>query len=205
VAIAGKEVEIKLRASSPEEAAARLHAAGFVLIRPRLFETNLLLDAGAGVLRSRGEALRVRECGGETILTYKGPSTVERHKSREEIETHADSAAALLSILSRLGFEPTYRYEKFRTEFARPGEPGIATVDETPIGVFMELEGDPDWIDRAADILGFSKTDFIIDSYAALFRRYCDEQSIALGAGMIYGDDLRTELGISGLSNRKRT
>ena len=178
----GKEIEIKLRAASVDDARQRIDAAGFEVSRARVFETNLLLDTEAGLLRTRGEALRVRERGGETILTYKGPVELGRHKSREELETAAGDANVILAILARLGFQAAYRYEKFRTEFTRRGEPGVVTLDETPIGVFIEIEGAGDWIDIVAGQLGFTEKDYINDSYLALFRRHCAET----GAGMSF-------------------
>ena len=188
MAASGRETEIKLRAASAAEARAGIEAAGFVEARARVFETNQLLDTPAGLLRSQGEVLRLRQCGGQTILTYKGPATRDRHKSREEIETPIAYAEALLTILARLGYEPTYRYEKFRTEFARPGEHGVVQVDETPIGTFVEVEGESEWIDRTAKQLGYSEKDYIVDSYATLFRRYCMDNCLEIGAGMIYGE-----------------
>jgi adenylate cyclase, class 2 len=188
VGASGTETEIKIRVASPGEARQRIEGAGFQVIRPRVFEVNLLLDTAGGALQAGGEALRVRERGGETILTYKGPVARDRHKSREEIETHAGEAAPLLAILARLGFQPTYRYEKFRTELARPGQTGVATVDETPIGNYIELEWDGDWIDATAALLGFSETDYINDSYSVIFRRYCQANKIEIGAGMIFGE-----------------
>jgi adenylate cyclase, class 2 len=142
--------------------------------------------------------LRVRERGGETILTYKGPVERDRHKSREELETEAGEAAALLAILAKLGFAPTYRYEKFRTEFARAQDEqhSVATVDETPIGVFCELEGPGDWIDSMASTLGFSEKDYINDSYSQLFRTYCREAGVPVGDGMVFqGEGLSRDLG----------
>jgi len=44
-------------------------------------------------------------------------------------------------------------------------------LDETPLGVFLELEGPARWIDRTARALGFSESDYITDSYAELHRR----------------------------------
>jgi adenylate cyclase class 2 len=188
VAASGRETEIKLRIGSAGEARKRIEAAGFEIFRPRVFEANLLLDTPSASLQTAGETLRVRERGGETILTYKGPVELDRHKSREEIETSAGEAPALLAILARLGFTPTYRYEKFRTEYVRPGEAGIVTVDETPIGCFLEIEGEGDWIDSTAARLGFSENDYVNDSYAAIFRRYCSENEIEIGAGMVFGE-----------------
>lgn len=195
MAASGRESEIKLCVESAAEARRRIEAAGFEVFRPRVFEANVLLDTPSGSLVAGGETLRVRERGGETILTYKGPVERDRHKSREEIETSAGEAPALLAILARLGFAPNYRYEKFRTEYARPGEPGIATVDETPIGVFIELEGEGDWIDRTAARLGFSESDYVNDSYTAIFRRYCLESRLEMGAGMVFGKNPSENLG----------
>ena len=48
----------------------------------------------------------------------------------------------------------------------------MITVDETPIGVFLELEGPAAWIDGTAAALGFHVADYVTDSYAALYRQY---------------------------------
>ena len=61
---------------------------------------------------------------------------------------------------------------EYRTEYARQGEPGHALLDETPIGVFMELEGPARWIDRTAKQLGFSRDDYILLSYGRLYEQW---------------------------------
>ena len=175
-----------MRAASADEARQRIDRAGFEVSRARVFETNLLLDTEASQLRTRGEALRVRERGGETILTYKGRVELGRHKTREELETTAGEARVLLAIFARLGFGATYRYEKFRTEFVRRSEQGMVTLDETPIGVFIEIEGAGKWIDRVADELGFTEKDYVNDSYSTLYRRHCAETGSEAGEGMVF-------------------
>ena len=70
-------------------------------------------------------------------------------------------------LCAGVGFHPAFRYDKYRTEFsrrARRGDKsrhGHVTLDETPMGVFMELEGSGPWIDRTAKELGFSRNDYI--------------------------------------------
>ena len=161
----------------PDAAAGRrlLRRAGFRVARRRVFESNLILDR-AGELRSAGALLRVREVHGRGMLTYKGPAEAGKHKSREEIEVPLESPSAMCGILGRVGFAPAFRYEKFRTEFTDGA--GLATLDETPIGTFFELEGEPAWIDGAAARLGFTESDYLTASYARLYFDYCRQNGL---------------------------
>ena len=118
-------------------------------------------------------------CGvaARAIVTYKGPAERQRYKSREEIEFDISSAEAFLVVLDRLGYRPGFRCEKYRSKFAdMPGadrnEAGVITIDETPVGVFLELEGQKDWIDSTAARLGFTADDYLTMSYAALYQRF---------------------------------
>ncbi len=85
-----------------------------------------------------------------------------------EIDLPGDGKFA--RILTALGFEPVFRYEKFRTEYS-DGH-GAAMLDQTPIGDFLELEGAPEWIDEAAQRLGFATADYITASYGALYIKF---------------------------------
>jgi adenylate cyclase class 2 len=167
-----REIEIKLRLSSVEEGRERLDRTGFRIVRPRAFEQDSLFDTPEKKLREAGALLRIRRRGAEGLLTYKGPAQKEKHKSREEIETGIADAEVLAGIFLRLGFEVAFRYEKYRTEYGEPGRAGLATLDETPIGDFLELEGDPEWIDDAARRLGFAEPAYITASYATLYREF---------------------------------
>ena len=88
-----------------------------------------------------------------------------------EIEVELSDAATARMILLSLGYKPVFWYEKYRTEYRRKGWPGLVTLDETPIGVYLELEGAPDWIDRVAETLGYSQELYITSSYGDLFRQ----------------------------------
>ena len=48
--------------------------------------------------------------------------------------------------------------------------------DETPIGNYIELEGPQRWIDEVARQLGYSRQDYIKESYAALYRKKCQQE-----------------------------
>ena len=47
------------------------------------------------------------------------------------------------------------------------------TLDETPIGNFIELEGEPQWIDQTANELGFPESTYVTSSYATLYVNHC--------------------------------
>ena len=166
----------------PDAAAGRrlLRAAGFRISKRRVFEANILFDSTRGALSSTGRLLRVREAGPLGILTYKGIAAVGRYKDREELEVEVSDPRRLSEMLARLDFIPTFRYEKYRTEYRRPGEAGLATLDETPIGVYLELEGAPGWIDRNARRLGFAESDYSTASYGGLYADYCCTHGLRL-------------------------
>jgi len=164
------ENEIKLPVhDSPDAARLRVEALGYRLHRDRTLESDQLFDDLNGQLKSSDRILRLRRVGDRAILTYKGPAQRTRHKSREEIETDISDPAALVLVLDRLGYQPGFRYEKYRTMFRRADETGVITLDETPIGFFGEIEGSARWIDRTARLLGINRDSYITDTYAALF------------------------------------
>jgi adenylate cyclase class 2 len=164
------ETEIKLPLADVRAGRSMLRAAGYHVSKRRVFEANTVFDTGDLALRKSQRLLRLREAGGVATLTYKGPPLPSRHKSREEIETALTRAGEFASILQRLGFRRVWRYEKYRTEFRQERGGGVATLDETPIGVFLELEGNSRWIDRTARELGFKPEQYILSSYGRLFQ-----------------------------------
>jgi adenylate cyclase, class 2 len=178
----GHETEVKIRLSNAAGMAGRLTAAGLTLSVPRQFEANTLYDTKKRELRQRGMILRLRQVGPKNLVTWKGPGTPGRHKSRAELETQVESLQALSQILEQLGYVPSFRYEKFRTEFSDPANPaGTVTLDETPIGDFLELEGPGDWIDQTAERLGFSEQEYVLESYGGLYLADCERRGVQPG------------------------
>jgi adenylate cyclase, class 2 len=136
--------------------------------------------------KGRGSGLK------RVVLTFKRPTmpleaaprmegrvvAAGRHKVREEIEVEVTDAANLTKIFEGLGMRGWFRYEKYRTTFqlpltARWAQGLLIELDETPIGTFVELEGPPEAIDRAARGLGFSPRDYVLRNYLALYAEEC--------------------------------
>jgi adenylate cyclase, class 2 len=162
------ETEVKLRTAGPEAARASVARLDARPKRPRHFEDNLLLDDAAGSLRAAGTILRLRRVPEGGVLTYKGPRLVsDGMKSREERETAVADPDVTQAILEGLGFRPVFRYQKYREAWDWRGQEVV--VDETPIGTFLEIEGDALGIAAAAGAMGFSPADYVTESYVGLF------------------------------------
>jgi adenylate cyclase class 2 len=172
-----QETEVKIGLADAAAGERRLRNAGFRVARRRVFEANTVYDTVGRALRGSGQLLRVRTAGAVATVTYKGVATVGRHKSREELECRVSDAAMLGTMLERLGYRAMFRYEKYRTEFRRPGRGGgVAMIDRTPVGDFMELEGTPEWIDRTARELGYSTADYDTRSYGRVYLDWCEQR-----------------------------
>jgi adenylate cyclase, class 2 len=165
--MSSKEVEIKFRAGDLRALTAQLRKLGFRPKTRRTREINTLYDLPGQSLLRRGELLRLREFGPEWVLTHKAKGRAGRHKTRVETETRVENGREMEAILRALGFEPSFRYEKFRTEWN--DDDGCVVLDETPIGNFAEIEGPPPWIDQTARALGVAPDAYITENYASLF------------------------------------
>jgi adenylate cyclase class 2 len=175
------ETEVKLRWNgTPQEARALIERYGYAVSVPRTLESDQLFDLPSTALQQSDQILRLRkttspEGATRAMVTYKGPATRDGYKSREEIEFDVSDPDTFTLVLHRLGYQPTFRYEKFRTQLRAAGEPGLITIDETPIGIYLEIEGPQDWIDSTAARLGLPKAQFLTASYARLYREYCGQ------------------------------
>jgi adenylate cyclase class 2 len=166
------EREVKLRFGTAEEAREAVLATGATPLLGRRLQEDSLLDTDDEELRRRRCVLRVRvECG-KSRITFKGPVQPSPMKLREEAETVVGSGEVLLKIFEELGLHVWFRYEKYREEFSR--EEVTIAIDETPVGVFVEIEGSEHGIEETTRALGKTPSDFILDSYRALFLQHRD-------------------------------
>src|SRR5579863_5435195 len=101
------ETEIKFRVIDLAALESQLKAAGFKLVTPRSFESNVLYDTADRRLRARTEILRIRSYAGKWTLTHKrlpdaGPGE-DTHKHRIETETEIADGDALAEVFRSLG------------------------------------------------------------------------------------------------------
>jgi adenylate cyclase class 2 len=181
------ETEIKLAVEDAKGIRSRLAELGFRPVLARHFESNYLYDFPDQRLRKSRCLVRLRFAGDQGLLTYKGaPLRSRDYKIRREIETPVEDGHRLGEILLLLGLREVFSYEKFRTVFVPRGKRDVeegpqVVFDETPIGNYLELEGPQRWIDGVARQLGYSRRDYITDSYATLYRKKCQTEHKTLG------------------------
>jgi adenylate cyclase class 2 len=163
------EIEVKIKIGDPAEARRRLLAQGAVVTRERALEENTLYDFPGGLLAAKRQALRLRTVGRTTVLTFKGaPRKSRSFKVREEYETGVRNAKQAREILRGLGLRAAFTYRKHRT-WLRKGRLKVC-LDETPVGNYLELEGERHEITRFARSLGFGRADFITFDYVQLIN-----------------------------------
>jgi adenylate cyclase class 2 len=196
-----EEIEIKLRVHDIDALRTRLKHIRAHEIVPRTYESNTLYDTSKQTLRRRAQIIRLRiekpvlrfskripKENPAAILTFKGPSPTSRRvgnasrkpntrpsfKIKKELEVSVAGVDEMSRILRALGLHPVFRYEKYRTTYALPGVRDLKIeVDETPIGTFLELEGWPAGIVRAARLLGYDRKDFMTGSYGSMYLADC--------------------------------
>ncbi|MCS6815940.1 MAG: class IV adenylate cyclase [Blastocatellia bacterium] len=165
------------------------------LVRPRHFEENWVLDFEDGRLQRAGRLLRIRRVADRGTLTFKGPSLAHpRLKVREEIETEVRHPERALAIFERLGLRPIYRYQKYRTEYRVQLPSGAALsvmFDETPIGNFLELEGDEASIWEFLERFRLRKKPLLRASYPTLYAEFCRVQGKPFGDMLFEEENVR--------------
>jgi adenylate cyclase class 2 len=182
------ETEIKLPVRDIEIVLGRLKRLG-ARNRGRVFEDNVLYDTRDGQLRRAGWLLRMRTeapaankwspAGAQrAVITSKAPAKKRnsKYKQRIERETEIREPRHWPGILVRLGFRQTFRYEKFRTSFRVGGL--HVDLDETPVGIFLELEGRGQAIDEVAKGLGYSFGEYLRSTYWDVYAADCRRRGV---------------------------
>lgn len=161
------EREVKLPYPDAESALRAVEATGAAPRRPARLQLDTIFDTPDGRLRASGHVLRVRHDDGRGYVTLKGPVQGGSMKVREELETPVGDPGVLIAAFAAVGLVVVFRYEKYRTEYALPGV--TLTIDDTPVGVFVELEGEEAPILEATRTLGRTADEFVVDSYRTIF------------------------------------
>ncbi len=170
-----REVELKGVVDDLPTARKLLEKAGATLsFEGRLSDRRY--DVESRELAQRDEVLRVRRYqkgeSSRTYLDWKGPTEIQDvYKIREEISTLTEDFDSLSGILGRLGFVVTMEIDR---EIAQYELAGATIRFETypRMDVLVEVEGQPDSIENAIDVLGLARGKFTSDRLAMFVARF---------------------------------
>ena len=165
------EQEVKLAFESVEAARLAVTTAGGRLVVSRRLIEDRLFDTADQRLTQADKTCRLRREPTVGLLTFKGPTIPGPVKMREETQTTVADSDAMERILAALGLVPVFRAQKYREEYSI--EDATVTVDETPIGVFVEIEATPGAIEHIAGLLQKTPADYRLESYPRLYVAWC--------------------------------
>jgi adenylate cyclase, class 2 len=174
------EVEVKVPVKDPQIMKEIIVKAGAVLVRDRHFESNTLYDYADRSLSASGCLLRIRELPEGGLLTFKGKVVPhEKFKTRPEAETMCADSQSAKNILHNLGLRAFFRYQKYREEYSLFD--ALICLDELPFGFYLEIEGEPAFIDLVTKKLELDPDTFSKRSYAAIYSEICREKGVPFG------------------------
>ncbi|MBC7895444.1 MAG: class IV adenylate cyclase [Cytophagaceae bacterium] len=187
--------EVEVKGVVPDLAAARaalLRAGARLLLEGTMVDRRY--DTPGFDLRTRDEVLRIRITRGnggvEARVDFKGPATYpDGFKVREEVGTTIGDVDVLEQILASLGYRISREIEREIEVFELSG--ATARFETYPrMDVLVEVEGDPEGIERAIDATGITRSAFTTERLADFVGRYEARtgQRAALCARELHGD-----------------
>jgi adenylate cyclase class 2 len=162
------EKKYRLGPKRLEEIIEKLVNLGATYVK-EVFEVNY--QHRGGDMDESGATLRLRKIGDFTVLTYKERMKSDNGAKRKmEYETSVSDVEATEAIIERLGYRLTAVYEK-RRKYWLLGDVEVV-LDELPFGLYMEIEGTDEAIEKAAKKLGLKEIEREPRGYPRLTVKY---------------------------------
>ena len=162
-----QEIEVKFFLQDYAELMKKIAVLQLPCSQQRVHELNLRYDLPDGSLVAQKQVLRLRK-DHQAHLTFKGPGVMEDGVlMRKEVEVVVSDFDATNRLLEALGYQVVMMYEKYRANYLLDSL--VISIDETPLGLFIELEGEsPAQVRQAAETFGFDWEARINLSYSSL-------------------------------------
>jgi predicted adenylyl cyclase CyaB len=170
-----RELELKVVVDDEAARRRRLEDAGaHAVFQGRLEDRRY--DTADRRLTASDEVLRVRtytgDSGERATLEWKGPTRVEDgYKVRDEIIANTTDASALAKILQHLGYSVIGEIDREVVQYAL--ERATVRFERYPrMDALVEVEGQPDDIERAIRALGMPREAFTADRLPTFVARF---------------------------------
>ena len=146
------EVEVKLKVDDLNELEMVLVDKGAIL-EEIVNQQDQYFNHPIKDFNETDEALRIREDGDKTYLTYKGPKFDSKSKTRKEIDIEIENAKQLAGMLESLDFRKVAIVSKERRIYLLDGI-HYCLDNVASIGTFLEVEkiiGDKSTFEKTRD------------------------------------------------------
>lgn len=169
------EVELKSVVDDVAHRRANVERAGATVVYDGRLEDRRW-DTPDRALLAKDHVLRVRtyrsDAGVRAELDWKGPTRREGgYKLRDEIEARVGDPDALGEILVALGYEVSIAIDREIVQYDLAGT--MIRFEHYPrMDDLVEVEGEPEEIERAITILGLPRDGFNTDRLPDFVRRY---------------------------------
>ena len=169
------EVELKSVVDDVERRRANIERAGAVIVYAGRLEDRRW-DTPDRALFAKDHVLRVRtyrsDAGVRAELDWKGPTRREGgYKLRDELETKVSDPDVLGEILVALGYEVSIAIDREIVQYDLQGT--MIRFERYPrMDDLVEVEGEPEEIERAIAILGLPRAGFNTDRLPDFVMRF---------------------------------
>jgi predicted adenylyl cyclase CyaB len=169
------EVELKSVVDDVDRRRANVERAGATVVYAGRLEDRRW-DTPDRALLAKDHVLRVRtyrnDAGVRAELDWKGPTRREGgYKLRDELETKVGDPDALGEILAALGYEVSIAIDREIVQYDLEGT--MIRFEHYPrMDDLVEVEGEPEDIERAIAALGLPRDGFNTDRLPDFVRRY---------------------------------
>ncbi|HMG69520.1 MAG TPA: class IV adenylate cyclase [Gemmatimonadaceae bacterium] len=170
-----REVELKAIVDDLAQRRRKIEAAGAALS----FEGKISdrrYDFASRDLSGRDEVLRTRRyrsaVSTRTYLDWKGPTEMQGgYKIREEITVPVEDFDALEKILEKLGLKLTWEIDRDIAQYQLAGAT-IRFETYPRMDVLVEVEGEPEAIEAAIEVVGLPRGTFTAERLPAFVDRF---------------------------------
>jgi len=169
------EVELKSVVDDVERRRANVERAGAIVVYTGRLEDRRW-DTPDRALLAKDHVLRVRtyrnDAGVRAELDWKGPTRREGgYKLRDELETRVGDPDALGEILLALGYEVSIAIDREIVQYDLDGT--MIRFERYPrMDDLVEVEGEPEDIERAIAVLELPRDGFTTDRLPDFVKRY---------------------------------
>ena len=138
-------------------------------------EKTIRFDTYDKILEKKDTYLRVKT-GNENVVTLKEPDNNNRKKFFESNNRmfQIDDIDRFCYIIKQVGFSKEYIMEKYRLAWSYKNIEFY--IDELPFGIFIELKGEKEDINKMIKFLRVSQEELIKDTYWEIYAKLEKDQ-----------------------------